>query len=46
VDDGGLLERDSELAAVEGLIAATSAGGRLLAIEGPPGIDDFRKPRP
>jgi len=33
-----LLERDTELAAVAGLIAATPDGGRLLAIEGPPGI--------
>jgi DNA-binding CsgD family transcriptional regulator/tetratricopeptide (TPR) repeat protein len=33
-----LLERDTELAAVTGLIAATPGGGRLLAIEGPPGI--------
>ena len=32
-----LLERERELAAVEGLIAAVG-GGRLLAIEGPPGI--------
>ena len=38
MDDCGLLERDGELAAVEGLIADGSAGGRLLAIEGPPGI--------
>ena len=38
MDDCGLLERDSELAAVEGLIADTPSGGRLLAIEGPPGI--------
>jgi DNA-binding CsgD family transcriptional regulator len=30
-----LLERDTELATVEGLV---DAGGRLLAIEGPPGI--------
>lgn len=34
----GLLERDAELAAVEGLISAASRGGRLLAIEGPAGI--------
>jgi DNA-binding CsgD family transcriptional regulator/tetratricopeptide (TPR) repeat protein len=34
----GLLERDTELAAVEGLIDAPFGGGRLLAIEGPPGI--------
>jgi tetratricopeptide (TPR) repeat protein len=33
-----LLERDAELAAMEGLIDATPGGGRLLAIEGPPGI--------
>src|SRR6266571_27279 len=33
-----LLERDTELAAVEGLIGAAQGGGRLLAIEGPPGI--------
>jgi DNA-binding CsgD family transcriptional regulator len=33
-----LLERDTELTAVTGLIAATPGGGRLLAIEGPPGI--------
>jgi predicted ATPase len=33
-----LLERDTELVAVTGLIAATPGGGRLLAIEGPPGI--------
>jgi DNA-binding CsgD family transcriptional regulator/tetratricopeptide (TPR) repeat protein len=33
-----LLERDIELAAVAGLITATPDGGRLLAIEGPPGI--------
>ena len=33
-----LLERDLELAAVEGLIGATGAGGHLLALEGPPGI--------
>ena len=32
-----LLERDAELAAVEGLVDVGS-GGRLLAIEGPPGI--------
>ncbi len=34
----GLLERDAELAAVEGLIAAAQAGLHLLALEGPPGI--------
>jgi DNA-binding CsgD family transcriptional regulator/tetratricopeptide (TPR) repeat protein len=33
-----LLERDAELAAVEALINANPSGGRLLAIEGPPGI--------
>jgi DNA-binding CsgD family transcriptional regulator/tetratricopeptide (TPR) repeat protein len=33
-----LLERETEFAAVTGLIAATPGGGRLLAIEGPPGI--------
>src|SRR6266542_2713076 len=33
-----LLERDAELAAVRGLIDAIADGGRLLAIEGPPGI--------
>ena len=33
-----LLERDTELTAVTGLIAASPRGGRLLAIEGPPGI--------
>jgi DNA-binding CsgD family transcriptional regulator len=33
-----LLERDSELATVEGLIGDRPGGGRLLAIEGPPGI--------
>ncbi len=33
-----LLERDIELAAVAGLITAIPDGGRLLAIEGPPGI--------
>jgi DNA-binding CsgD family transcriptional regulator len=32
-----LLERDAELAAVEGLVEVGS-GGRLLVIEGPPGI--------
>jgi DNA-binding CsgD family transcriptional regulator len=34
----GLLERDAELAAVEALIGGVSGRGRLLAIEGPPGI--------
>jgi len=33
-----LLEREAELAAVEALINADPSGGRLLAIEGPPGI--------
>src|SRR6266511_1007465 len=33
-----LLERETELAAVAGLIAALPDGGRLVAIEGPPGI--------
>src|SRR6266516_7501633 len=33
-----LLERDAELAAVEALISANTSAGRLLAIEGPPGI--------
>jgi DNA-binding CsgD family transcriptional regulator/tetratricopeptide (TPR) repeat protein len=33
-----LLERDAELAAVEALISTNPSGGRLLAIEGPPGI--------
>jgi DNA-binding CsgD family transcriptional regulator/tetratricopeptide (TPR) repeat protein len=33
-----LLERDTELAAVTQLIDAIPDGGRLLAIEGPPGI--------
>ncbi len=33
-----LLERDAEMAAAGALITATPAGGRLLAIEGPPGI--------
>ena len=36
--DRTLLERDSELAAVAGLLTATAGGGRLLAIEGPPGV--------
>jgi DNA-binding CsgD family transcriptional regulator len=34
----GLLEREAELEAVEELIGAVGGGGRLLAIEGPPGI--------
>ena len=33
-----LLERDTELTAVTSLIAASPGRGRLLAIEGPPGI--------
>jgi predicted ATPase len=33
-----LLEREGELAAIEVLISATPGIGRLLAIEGPPGI--------
>src|SRR4051812_20769477 len=33
-----LLERDAELAAVAGFLAAIPDGGRLVAIEGPPGI--------
>jgi DNA-binding CsgD family transcriptional regulator len=33
-----LLERDTELAAIDRLIGAAPGGGRLLAIEGPPGI--------
>jgi DNA-binding CsgD family transcriptional regulator/tetratricopeptide (TPR) repeat protein len=33
-----LLERDSELGAVSSLIGEMPAGGRLLAVEGPPGI--------
>jgi predicted ATPase len=33
-----LLERETELATVEGLVGGISGGGRLLAIEGPPGI--------
>jgi DNA helicase TIP49 (TBP-interacting protein) len=33
-----LLERDAELAVVESLVDGAPAGGRLLAIEGPPGI--------
>jgi DNA-binding CsgD family transcriptional regulator len=35
---GHLLEREAELAAIEALISAAPGGGRLLAIEGPPGI--------
>ena len=34
----GLLERDAEVAAIESVVAARPGGGRLLAIEGPPGI--------
>jgi hypothetical protein len=33
-----LLERDAEMAAVAELIGAVADGGRLLAVEGPPGI--------
>ncbi len=33
-----LLEREAELKVIEELIGATGRGGRLLAIEGPPGI--------
>jgi DNA-binding CsgD family transcriptional regulator len=33
-----LLERDAELAALDALIGGASGRGRLLAIEGPPGI--------
>jgi tetratricopeptide (TPR) repeat protein len=33
-----LLEREAELEAIETLIGAAARGGRLLAIEGPPGI--------
>jgi DNA-binding CsgD family transcriptional regulator/tetratricopeptide (TPR) repeat protein len=33
-----LLERDAELAALDALIGGASGWGRLLAIEGPPGI--------
>jgi DNA-binding CsgD family transcriptional regulator len=33
-----LLERDAELGAVADVLGAIAAGGRLLAIEGPPGI--------
>ena len=36
--DVDLLERDTELAVIEDLIGAAAGGGRLLAIEGPPGI--------
>lgn len=36
--DGHLLERETELAVIEDLIGAAAVGGRLLAIEGPPGI--------
>jgi class 3 adenylate cyclase len=37
-----LLERDAELAALDALISAAPAGGRLLAIEGPAGIGKTR----
>jgi hypothetical protein len=33
-----LLEREGELAMIEGAIDASERGGRLLVIEGPPGI--------
>ncbi len=33
-----LLERENELTRVADLIASVSVGGRLLAIEGPPGV--------
>src|SRR2546430_16402764 len=33
-----LLERDTELASLQSLVASGEAGGLLLAIEGPPGI--------
>jgi DNA-binding CsgD family transcriptional regulator len=36
--DVDLLERDTELAVIEDLIGAAAGGGRLLTIEGPPGI--------
>jgi hypothetical protein len=36
--ESDLLERDAELAAVEDLISTTPSVGRLLTIEGPPGI--------
>jgi class 3 adenylate cyclase/DNA-binding CsgD family transcriptional regulator len=37
-----LLEREAELAALDALVAAVPAGGRLLAIEGPAGIGKTR----
>jgi class 3 adenylate cyclase len=37
-----LLEREAELAALEALVSAAPAGGRLLAIEGPAGIGKTR----
>ena len=37
-----LLEREGELAALDALIAAAREGGRLLVIEGPPGIGKTR----
>src|SRR4030081_2946329 len=36
--DRELLERGVELELIEGVIDAAAGGGRLLAIEGPPGI--------
>jgi class 3 adenylate cyclase/DNA-binding CsgD family transcriptional regulator/RecA/RadA recombinase len=39
---GDLLEREAELAALDALLAAAPAGGRLLAIEGPAGIGKTR----
>src|SRR5262249_60133171 len=33
-----LLEREAELAAIDGLISAGPSGDRLLAIEGPPRV--------
>ena len=41
-----LLERDAELAAAEALISASPSGGRLRAIEGPPGIGKGRRAAP
>ena len=37
-----LLEREAELAALDALLAAAPAGGKLLAIEGPAGIGKTR----
>jgi class 3 adenylate cyclase len=42
LDRGDLLERDAELGALDALIAAAPAGGRLLAVEGPAGIGKTR----